>query len=333
MKKTKLMTIIASALCVAGLLIGGIGFSALGFDITRTSNLPPFEQKQVDITEPVTKIVVDAASVNTEIIPSSDGAFHISYEENEKYRYEVNVENGVLTVRQVSHWGFFDTFIYGLFEGFSTLDKKLVVEVPDTFSGDLTANLSSGSSSISGLHSLKAVDTDCGSGYLSIDDIKCETLTAKNSSGQLDVKNSTVSGNFFAQGMSGGVWVYETSAGGDIEATNSSGWLTLEQVKGQNVTASISSGDLRLNGVISSTVDCRSSSGNIFFDDVDATRQVYRGSSGGIYGTVVGKMSDYTIHSSAGSGYNSLPISQPGGERELEASISSGSVKIGFSEE
>ena len=332
MSKVKKLGIVISILCIVGLVLSGVGLYAFGFDITKASNAPVLYAKTKEFDEAISKINISADSINTEVRSSSDNKIRLSYDESEQYQYEIAMENGVLTIRQITHWDVFDALRYGFFQSFAILHKKLVVEIPENFSGDLHLN-TNGSSSVSGLSNIKALNIENSSGYFLVDDISCETLSAKSASGRMDITNTQVTANAAVQGNSGGIWVDGLTCGGDLHAQNSSGWLTLENIQSKNLEAVLSSGNLRFNGLeVSQKVVGQNSSGMIFFDKVEAKEQTYQNNSGNIYGTAPGKQEDYTIVSSVNSGYSSLPQLQKGGEKLLDATVTSGSIHIGFSE-
>ncbi len=163
----------------------------------------------------------------------------------------------------------------------------------------------------------------------------------KDYKGELDLHNS-----------SGGFEVRDV-AGSKVDVGNKSGGIELENVKGEAVNVQNSSGGIRLTNVESDTdvnvlnssgsisltavtaggnVNAENTSGSIKLDDLKAGGNInLSNTSGSIRGTIVGNKSDYKIRSQVTSGSSNLDDTDTG-SRELNARVSSGSIKIEFKE-
>ena len=132
------------------------------------------------------------------------------------------------------------------------------------------------------------------SGTVQMDNIDAEQVSIKNSSGSIKLKDVSVEGDLGVKNTSGSVKLTDVEAGGNVKAENTSGSIKFENLK--------SGGDISLETT-----------------------------SGSVKGTIDGKESDYRIRSSVSSGSCNLKDSDEG-DKELNAHVTSGSIKINFTE-
>ena len=140
---------------------------------------------------------------------------------------------------------------------------------------------------------------------------------------------------------------------GDLKINNSSGTVQLEDVDGKEIQIKNTSGSIKLNNVSSEgSLSVKNTSGSIKFTDVEAGTDMkaentsgsikldalkaggnisLETTSGSIKGEIVGKESDYRIRAKVSSGSCNLKDSDEG-SKELNAHVSSGSIKITFTE-
>ena len=136
------------------------------------------------------------------------------------------------------------------------------------------------------------LDIANSSGSMHLTDITGESVAVKNTSGSIHLTNVT--------------------SGSDVTVENTSGSISLENVDAQgDVSVKGVSGSIKLSGL--------KAGGNI----------TLKNTSGSIKGSIVGKESDYSIRAKVVSGSTNLTNSE-GGSKELNASTTSGSIKIEF---
>lgn len=181
--------------------------------------------------------------------------------------------------------------------GFFQIDFSehvMTITVPDSFKGKVDITDKSGRISLNRIDG-KEISVQNTSGSIRMDDVSCKKdLTAGNTSGSVQMKN--------------------VEAGGDVHIENTSGSIKLEQLQAK--------GNVAVKG----------SSGGIRLDELDAGGNIIlKNTSGSIKGTIVGKESDYRIDSHVSSGSNNLTNSDQG-EKELNVSTTSGSIRILFTE-
>ena len=106
--------------------------------------------------------------------------------------------------------------------------------------------------------------------------------------------------------------LFRSGSGSDIDVENTSGSINLVKVSAEG------------------NISAHNSSGGIKLEDLKAGGDInLSNTSGSIKGSILGKQSDYKIRSEVTSGSSNLSNSDTG-SRELNAKVTSGSIKIEF---
>ena len=270
-----------------------------------------------------------------DIISTSDGIcvtsgnverVRISYMECPgKHEYELMEQDGKLTLALKN----IHSVLWTIHSPF--LDNSIRVTVPVNYSGNLELKTSSGRIAVANINAgylnissssgsakaenITAVNGICisaTSGSIKIRKINAKDINASGTSGSININEAESGGVINAGTSSGRISVTDSSAAGDVCLKNSSGTIVLDRVfAGGNVCAGNTSGGVHFTSL--------KAGGNIAFSST----------SGSIKGSIVGRESDYSIASRTTTGMNSLADSS-NGSRGLNASTTSGSIKIAF---
>ena len=170
-------------------------------------------------------------------------------------------------------------------------EKATVITLPEDYEGELDLHNTSGGFEIHDVAG-STVNVENTSGGIELDNVKGEAISVKNSSGGIRLNDVESDTDVNVSNSSGSISLASVTAGGNVDAGNSSGGIKLEDLK---------------------------AGGNINL----------RNTSGSIRGTIVGNKSDYKIRSEVTSGSSNLDDSDSG-NRELNAKVTSGSIKIEF---
>lgn len=96
MSKTAKVLIVAGALILLGILVGGAGLIFGGWNAMKVD----YERNSQSFSEPVTALDISTISDEIILLPAEDGCCTVTWLESIYYGYDVMVENGVLQV----HW-------------------------------------------------------------------------------------------------------------------------------------------------------------------------------------------------------------------------------------
>lgn len=310
----------------AGLLLCAIGFAGMGFDFRRLSTEPPLEQKSYWTQNAVTRLVIDAENAAVRIGPSSDGQITVSYPESKSRTYEIDEQDGVLTVRAVSHLKWYQRFMNISFE-------TPVVEIllPPETAADIEADTDNGKMELSGLAALGSLNCKTDNGAVKLTDIACCALTAESDNGAVTLEKVSCS-SLSVESDNGRITLNGVSSAGKAECSSKNGKITAEELNCGELRASAANGKIILTRVTAAELVCKSNNGAIELERADSQRLDLESDNGRITGTLAGHEDDYTIDCSADNGSCSLPERQTGGTRTLRAHSDNGSIRLSFTE-
>lgn len=112
--------ILAGLILFAGLLVGIIGLSMLGFDFTRLDTTR-YESKEHKISDDFDKISIEANTADVKLELSDDEECRAVCNESEKAKFSVSAENGTLTVREVDNRKWYDRIGFNFTTGCVTV--------------------------------------------------------------------------------------------------------------------------------------------------------------------------------------------------------------------
>lgn len=182
---------------LSGLLMGHgrfRGFSGIRWFGEDVIEFTPGDQQQIksqDLSEQevaqLTGIKLDMPVQDITILPSEDNGIHIKqYGKDAKTGFTTYTENGVITIQAsyTKKWSF-NKFFGGAHDW-----QQIQVYLPDSYTGDLEIQLSTGETEIQRPLKLNRLVLNCSAGtFTSEDFIECKTFQADLSAGELDLKH------------------------------------------------------------------------------------------------------------------------------------------------
>lgn len=304
MKKGFLILAIFLWTLVAVAVIGAIIFGINGGfgNMIGTGTLIKNEDVLLGNTQ---NIVVESSYQAVEIRKTTENSIKISQYGNEKTKDEklfvVSASDGNVRIYFNNTWSFnFFNFNF---------NEKLVVEIPEKFSGNLKAATSSGGVRTEDELTLKKVELQSASGGIHINkNLTADRLDAGTSSGGIHINGNVVlSGNASMKSSSGGIHLNSTITAQDLNAKTNSGGIGIG-------TAHVG------------TYYLQTSSGGIKADSISGEGEA-KASSGAIQLSLYNPKGDVKLTTSSGGIRISL---QPSLQFTLDAKTSSGGIHTNF---
>lgn len=297
MKTSTLVTIIvASSLLVAGIIIGFVGLTIIGFDWKKLSTYTIVVNTH-EISDAFDKIHVDTDTTDVSFVLSEDGQCKVVCEENEKATHIAAVREGVLTVTLTDERKWYD------FIGINIDRTSITVYLPEATYASLSAETNTGDIELSESLSFGNVTLSADTG-----DIICYASVT----GKLDAETNT-----------GHIKIENVSVGSmDLEVNT--GKVKLSHVSCTHITAQTDTGDMTLIDVTAGeTMRLTADTGDVTFDGCDAAEIHVKTSTGDISGTL---RSEKIFFAESSTGKVDVPKSMNGGKCEM--STSTGDIHI-----
>ncbi len=177
------------------------------------------------------------------------------------------------------------------FFNFDFSSKDLKVTVPKDYKGEIKVK--------------------CTSGSTVVDSVNAAELTIDNTSGSVRIRDTRVSG--------------------DLKVGNTSGSVHISDCEAENIDVTNTSGSIRFDDTEAfDSFSAKGTSGSIKFNSLKTGGDItVSNTSGSIRGTIIGDKDDYKITAGASSGSCNLKNTSKG-DKELNANVKSGSIKIEF---
>ena len=206
-----------------------------------------------EFEEPVRQAEIHSLSCDVKIFPSEDGQCRVEYSGSRTHSCAAEMKNGTLTVTEKKR-------LPRIFAAFWGPDTKLTVYLPE--GADLSLSTVSGDLILTGDRTAGAAAFESVSGDISIEDLRCGTLTVSTVSGEVELTDAAaeenaafqaVSGDIALMGFEGGETVIETISGdvaafdsdmADLDVSTTSGDVTLELLTGKDYDVSTVSGEV-----------------------------------------------------------------------------------------
>lgn len=309
MRPTKLM-IVAAICLVAGIVIFTIGFGMVGFDGTKLATEPVYTEKDFHSSEVYETIMVNDKNTSIEVVPSKDDDFHLSYFENENKTYTIEEDDLTLTVRSSRNKKWYHQFFNLTFES----EKQTTLQIPERFLGKVSLQTSNSDVYVSDV-STTDMEIETTNDDIIIENVSASgTLTTDSSNGRVEIVDSVIDGNLTCDTNNREVSVMNTTCANlSIDTNNGAVELTNTVVANEGEITT-SNDDISLAMVAFGTgLDCENANGEIT-------------------GTIVGKLSDFTITSQTSNGENNLPTTNTEGDKKLKLITSNDDINIVFAE-
>lgn len=206
-KRSKIVVIIATVCIAVGLALTGTSFALADFDLRNLSTDPGYERKSyLAKSTDFEEIVFEGTSENVRIEPSPDESFHVEHYRGESLGFEITEDDGILRIVEKHE---FRLMVFNFNFDFG---REVVIQVPESFTGDLSINTSSGNLFIQGFSHLKSLQMQSVSGMISIDSVSAsESMQVQSTSGNISA-DSLSTQELFAGTASGQIRVTNLEA-------------------------------------------------------------------------------------------------------------------------
>ncbi len=271
--------------------------------------------------EEVTAIRAETGSVEIRIYDDGNDPIEVNVAGMDPDRIETTLADGVLYIRQKEKRSLFP---------FLQRDGYVVIWLPASFGGELSAAAGSGEISLNGLNNPDlSVALSTSSGEINAYDAVTAAFSASSGSGDVYTGDLTVAGRLELSTASGRISLCGGRCG-DVQASSASGSVFLSDVRGDTVQLIGSSGSLDLDDVRASSVILTSGSGSVSLRRTDAAALSVETGSGSVWADLEGSAADYAADISTGSGSVSGIEPHTDGDRPLRIKTGSGSVSVSF---
>lgn len=269
----KIMLIVAVVLIALGVVIfiTAMSWSDWNFQNLSTES---YETNTYSVKGEFRNISIDTKTTDIQIRSSDDGACKIVCFASEKEKYNVSVENDVLTICVIYQKNWYD------YIEFMGKTHKITLYLPNDQYGDLVIRESTGDIVISDEIAFEKVDISLNTGDVFLENVAAEAVALSLSTGDVMLRNMECSGN-----------IKIVSTSGDVSAVN---------VICGNFTAQGSTGDLYMKNVIAKeALFIKNSTGDVDFDACDAGKVSIQTTTGDVEGSFLSGKS-FEVHSDTG---------------------------------
>lgn len=276
----------------------------------------------------IQNIVIEGSSQAVEIHKTSGDSIRVSQYGNAKTRSE---KLFLLSTSDDRVRVYFDnTWDFNFFD--FNMNERLVIEIPENFTGNLDARTSSGDVKTEDEFTLKNTLLQSSSGGIYVNkNLIADTLDAKTTSGGIRFSGAVTAKDLNAETSSGGIRsAMNINVNGKIVLRNSSGGIHLDDtVTAKDLNATTNSGGIRLGNINVESYYLQSSSGEIKIDSISGGGEA-KTSSGGIELSLKSPKGNIKLTSSSGSIKIAL---EPTLQFTLDAQTSSGGINTNFASE
>lgn len=239
-----------------------------------------FEEKTLNITDPITSIHISTINSSIELLPSPDGIFRIVCDDSEKLYHQVSVtkpaSGAQLNIHQRNDWPWYE-MLYGLFR---KDNLSLQVYLPESEYVLLHADSSSGDITVAPDFRFQTVYTYTASGNTRMTALSAENLNVCSVSGDLILHKIEAAQDVYLESISGFMQI-EALTATNITAHGSRGSTVLQDVSSGTLRAAAVSGDIHILGGRFSDSSCfETGSGSIEIVDSSCGEQALQTVSG-----------------------------------------------------
>ena len=300
--------ITAAIFLFVGIIIFGIGFAMMGFNIMNFDTEPAYLEKSYSLDGNVSAIVVEEFDATINILPSTDKKINIKYYENGNKTYSINkLVDGSLSIKKNKTAGLFNNLLT-----FSVSTPILTIEIPEKYEGKMIIENQNGNTIAEG--------------------ICMGSIKAEAENGFVRIYESSVLGNLDVDTENGNIELYETQIGGTAKLSCENGRLFAQAVTASDIYTENENGFTALvDTKAKNTVFSESENGNIELSSVEFnTGATIITENGDIRGSVIGEESDFSFNCVSSNGICNLGSSAPQGPKQLNLRSENGDIEIAF---
>lgn len=231
--------------------------------------------------------------------------------------FSVEVSNGTINIRNIVNSQTYRNNIFNFPFNFNfrtnnnSEDKRLIIEIPESFSGNLDLSTVSASIKVRDEFTLNNMNINSTSGSIKVcNKLNINNLNINSTSGSIKLAmGATCDGNIKLNSTSGSIISYENIVAKDSSATSSSGSIIIRALNVENYKLSSSSGSVKVDN-ISGGGHVSASSGSIKLSLVNPQGDIIlESSSGSIKLTLEPSLAfNFQAQTSSGGIHTSFPI-------------------------
>lgn len=291
MRKTKIIwLVIATALVLIGAMIFAGVMSMLNWDFRKLSTVK-YETNSYEISDSFKDISININTADITILPSDDTTTKVVCFEQVNIKHNVSVKDNTLCI-EVN-----DTRKWYQYIGIDFYTSKITVYLPKGAYGELSVDLKTGDTKITGNLNFESIDITSSTGDTSINNTNTKSIAIKTSTGDI-----TLSG---------------ISCQSEIKTSVTTGDVIMSNINCGIITSSGSTGDLKMTNVIANEkFSITRSTGDVTFNMCDAYDIYVRVTTGDVKGSL---LSDKIFIAKTSTGDVSVPNSDGSGRCEITA--------------
>jgi len=338
-RSTKISLIVSAILFIAGIIIIGMAYAAVGGDYTKL-NTENFAERYYEIEENINSLDINAVDCDVWITESPDKYTRVTVVDSENVRTSVEVKDSTLHIDRYDNRKWFQMFSI---TGISDIEIRILVCLPKPELDRMNINTASGDVKVTDLFTIGEGSIHTASGDIETEAEFTGELVLKAVSGSITAKNfssakckiDTTSGDialsnaYFGElsmkTTSGDIKAETVTAGTNITVTTTSGYIGLSVLNCENLITESTSGDTEIvMAQVTDLTELTCVSGDIRYQGYDSGEFSIKTTSGDVYAMLFnGK--NYIVSTSSGT-VNVPPSVQ--GNGDFKVATTSGDIDI-----
>lgn len=316
MRKSGKWIITAIVLLVTGIVICGVSFGVLGFDLGKLSTVT-YVTNTYDVSEKFQNISIDGDTENIKFVFSEEEKCRVVCFEEENDLHTVGVEDQTLTIEKKDRKGFWWNV------SIATESPSITVYLPEKVYKELSIESDTGDVEIPKEFSFDTINVNLDTGDMSCLASAEGDIRVRTDTGHITIADVTASGMLLSSDT-GKMELSDVKISGDLEIQEHTGKVVLENVKCRNFTSDGDTGSLVMTNVTASgEFNLERNTGDIEFHGCDAETIYVETDTGDVTGTL---LTDKVFITETDTGSVDVPKSVTGGRCEI--STDTGDIRI-----
>ena len=316
MRKSGKWIITAIVLLVTGIVICGVSFGVLGFDLGKLSTVT-YVTNTYDVSEKFQNISIDGDTENIKFVFSEEEKCRVVCFEEENDLHTVGVEDQTQKIEKKNRKGFWWNV------SIATESPSITVYLPEKVYKELSIESDTGDVEIPKEFSFDTIDVNLDTGDMSCLASAEGDIRVRTDTGHITIADVTASGMLLSSDT-GKMELSDVKISGDLEIQEHTGKVVLENVKCRNFTSDGDTGSLVMTNVTASgEFNLERNTGDIEFHGCDAETIYVETDTGDVTGTL---LTDKVFITETDTGSVDVPKSVTGGRCEI--STDTGDIRI-----
>ena len=316
MGKSGKWIITAIVLLVTGIVICGVSFGVLGFDLGKLSTVT-YVTNTYDVSEKFQNISIDGDTENIKFVFSEEEKCRVVCFEEENDLHTVRVEDQTLTIEKKDRKGFWWNV------SIATESPSITVYLPEKVYKELSIESDTGDVEIPKEFSFDTINVNLDTGDMSCLASAEGDIRVRTDTGHITIADVTASGMLLSSDT-GKMELSDVKISGDLEIQEHTGKVVLENVKCRNFTSDGDTGSLVMTNVTASgEFNLERNTGDIEFHGCDAETIYVETDTGDVTGTL---LTDKVFITETDTGSVDVPKSVTG--ERCEISTDTGDIRI-----